>query len=317
MGYGVGASGFVGFAAEVTPGTWVTPTVFPLLLNANMQFMQKQIQRRPLRGIADLSGMLPGDTYVAGPIKFEVTSDVLPFILRFARGTIVKTDTAGIAPYTYVYTPSAIAVPTKTASITIVRNGVVFGYTGNVVSSMAFAIEDGILTCEMQFVGMNEAVQSLPTATYTTAIPPSTGLFDLEFAGVDNNEADTFTLTINDNAEPQFRLQGGNLRGAVFVKYGERTTELSINRDFQTRTDFDAFKAMTAQAVDLKCVRTAASDEINFNVPTAIKSAYEIQGLAGQADLIRANISYVGVYDTVTSRPFQITCKSSTSVTIP
>lgn len=314
MAYGVGAQGTLGVEVEVTPGTYVAPTVFLPLLEESLQFTQVQIQRRPLRGIADMSGMLPGDRSVTGTIKVEVTHDTLPFILRAARATGVKT---GAGPYTYTFTPNALVVPAKTLSITVVRNSVVFGYTGCVISSQKYSIDNGILVAEFGIVGRDEASQSAPTPTYTTTAPPATGQFQLQFATVTNTEADTFELSIDDKAEPQFRLQGGNVRTPVFVKYGEREVTASINRDFQDRTDYDAFKALTAQAIDLNCVQTATSAEVNFNVPTAIKDTYEIQGLKGQADLIRANITYQGVYDTVTSRAYQIVVKSGTSLTVP
>lgn len=316
MAYGVGAQGFIGIEAETVSGTYVAPTIYLPLLEESLQFEQVQIQRRPLRGIADMAGMLPGDQSVTGTIKVEVTHDTLPAILRCARATGVKT---GAGPYVYTFTPNALAVPAKTMSMTVVRHtgAGIFGFTGCVVSSMKFAIEDGVLTGEFGIVGRGEATQSLPTPTYVTTAPPATGQFTLQFGGVTATDADSFELSIDDKAEPQFRLQGGSVRTAVFVKYGEREVTATINRDFQDRTDFDAYKAMTAQAVDLNCVQTAASAEVNFNVPAAIKDTYEIQGLKGQADLIRANISYQGVYDTVTSKAYSIVCKSTVSLIIP
>jgi hypothetical protein len=315
MAYGVGAQGFIGIEAEVTPGTYIAPTIYLPLLEENLQFSQVQIQRRPLRGIADMSGMLPGDKSVTGTIKVEVTHDTLPAILRCARATGVKT---GAGPYVYTFTPNALAIPAKTMSITVVRHtSGVFGFTGCVVSSMKFSIDNGILVGEFGIVGRDEATQSLPTPTYITTPPPATGQFTLQFATVTATDADSFELNIDDKAEPQFRLQGGNVRTPVFIKYGEREVSASINRDFQDRTDYDAYKVLTAQAIDLNCVQTATSAEVNFNVPTAIKDTYEIQGLKGQADLIRANISYQGTYDTVTSKAYSIVCKSTVSLTIP
>lgn len=314
MAYGVGAMGVIGIEAETTSGTYIAPTVFLNLLEESIQFDQVQIVRRPLRGIADVAGLLASDRSVKGTFKCELTADTLPTILRAARCTGVKT---GVGPYVYTFTPNALAVPAKTLSITIVRNTSVFGYTGCVISSMKFSIEDGLLVGEFGVVGRDEAVQSAPTPTFSTVSPLATGNFTLQFATVTNTEADTFELSIDDKAEPQFRLQGGGNRGAVFVKFGEREVSLSINKDFQDRTDYDAFKAMTAQAVDFNCLGTASSNEINFNIPAAIKETYEIQGNKGQGDLIRANITYNGVYDTVTSRAYQIVVKSSVSVTVP
>lgn len=314
MGYGVGAGGFIGLAVETTPGTYIAPTIYLPLLDESINYTQKQIDRRPLRGIADSSGMLPGDSNVAGDMKCEITHDTLPFILRAARVTIVKT---GTGPYTYTCTPNANATPAQTFSITVVRNGLAFGYTGCIISSQEYTIDNGTLIGTFGVIGRDEASQSLPTPTYITTIPPATGQFALSIGGSVQTDADTFSLKIDDNADPQFRLQGGGVRSAVFVKFGQRAIEASINRDFQTRTDYDAYKAMTSQVVALDCVQTATSAEVHFTLPAAIKSAYEIQGLSGQADLIRANIKYNGTYDTGTSRAYQIVVNSSSSITIP
>lgn len=314
MAYGVGAGGFIGIEVETVPGTYVAPTIYLPLLEESIQYTQEQIMRRPLRGIADMSGMLPGDKSVSGSMKVEITHDTLPAILRAARVAGVKT---GAGPYVYTFTPTAAVVPVKTLSVTVVRNNVVFGYTGVVISAQKYSIDGGVLIGEFDVVGRDEASQSLPTPTYVTTPPPATGQFTLQFATVTNTEADTFELSIDDKAEPQFRLQGGNVRTPVFVKYGEREVALSINRDFQDRTDYDAFKALTAQAVDFNCVQTATSAEVNFSIPAAIKDTYEIQGLKNQADLIRANISYQGTYDTVTSKAYSIVCKSTVSLTVP
>lgn len=314
MGYGVGAQGVIGIEPESTAGTYIAPTVFLNLLDDSIQFNQVQIQRRPLRGIADVAGMLPSDKHVMGTFKCELTADTLPVILKAARATCVKT---GAGPYVYTFTPNALTVPTKTLSITIVRNTAVFGYVGCIISSMKFAIEDGVLIGEFGVIGRDESSQASPTPTYSTVSPIATGQFQLQFATVTNTEADTFELSIDDKGEPQFRLQGGNVRTPVFVKYGEREVKLSINRDFQDRTDYDAFKALTAQAVDFNCVGTATTNEINFSVPTAIKDTYEIQGNKNQGDLIRANISYVGTYDTATSKSYSIVVKSALSITFP
>jgi len=316
MPLGVGAQGFIGIEMEVTPGTYIAPTVYLPLLEESLQFNQVQIQRRPLRGIADMSGMLPGDQSVTGTIKVEITHDTLPYILRASRATGVKT---GAGPFVYTYTPNALVIPNKTMSITVVRltTGGIFGYTGCVISSMKYSIDNGILVAEFGIVGRSEASQTLPTPTYVTTPPPATGQFTLQFATVTATDADTFELSIDDKAEPAFRLQGGNVRTPVFVKYGERAVTASINRDFIDRTDYDAYKLLTAQAIDLKCVQSAAVAEVNFNVPTAIKDTYEIEGLKGQADLIRANISYQGVYDTVTSRAYQIVITSPTTLVVP
>jgi len=70
--------------------------------------------------------------------------------------------------FTYTFTGNALAIPSRTLSITIVRNGIAMGYTGMVVGSFGFAIEDGLLTFTPTFMGRDEATQTVPTATWLT-----------------------------------------------------------------------------------------------------------------------------------------------------
>ena len=311
MPVGVGASGFVGVAVEATAGTYLAPTHYLPLLSEDVSYTQDTTWRRPLRGIADVSGGLAGYARVEGSIEVELTHDILPQLLRAARVTIVKT---GAGPYTYTATPSQVAVPAKTMSITIVRNGVAFGYVGCIIGSQEYTIDNGVLKGTFSILGTDEASQTVPTPTYVTTAPFAAGQYSLEIPfGSVVTDADTFTLSIEDNPEAQYRIK--NTKAAQFVKLGERSVSLSINRDFENRTDFDAFKALTAQRIVLTA--TAGANSIKFDVKAALKESYAISGLSGQADLIRADISYQGVYDDGSAKSYEIVINSSANITVP
>jgi hypothetical protein len=315
MTVGVGASGFIGTAVETVSGTFTAPTIYHSIKGETLNYTQQSIKRRPLRGIADVAGVLRGDSHVTGTVTVEVMTDQLVHWLFAARGAVVKT---GVGPYVYTFTPNHLAVPAKTLSITVVRNGIVFGYTGCVVSAMKFSIDEGILVCEITIVGRDEAVQALPTPTYPTPEPFSPGNYKLEIPTASQvYDADTFEFSVDDSAEPQFRLQDLGNTSARFVKFGERTVQASIERDFESRTDFDAYKALTAQSIQLDVIKTLLTQEIKFLMPAAIKDTYEISGLTGQAELIRASVTYEGTYDATTSKAYSITVYSGTSITIP
>lgn len=310
MAVGVGASGFIGIAPEVTPGTYVAPSKFLLLRDEGIGFSQDTHWRRPLRGIADVAGAVAGNFNVEGDVEIELTADQLPHLMKGMRGAWAKT---GAGPYVYTFTPNANALPANTLSITVVRNGVAFGYTGCVIGSQEYSVDDGLLVGSFGILGRDEATQTVPTPVYPTSVPYGAGQYTLEIPdGTPVSDSDSFTLTINDNPEAQYRLR--NSRAAAFVKYGERSVELSIERDFETRADYDAFKALTAQGISFLATK-GASDSIEFVVPAAIKDSYDISGLSGQADLIRASIDYQGVYDAATSRAYQIVVTSSENVT--
>lgn len=314
MAVGVGASGYVGIAPEAVPGTYVAPTKFLVLTDESMQFQQETKWRRPLRGIADVAGGLPGNSHVAGDVSVEITHDTLPHILLAARGTTIKTGTT--PNFTYTFTPTAVAVPTKTLSITVVRNGVAFGFVGCVVGSQAYTIDDGTLMATFSITGRDEGTQSVPTPTHTTTLPYGAGEYKLEIPTASQVfDADAFSLTINDGADPQFRI--GDSRAARFIKFGERSVELTTERDFESRTDFDNYKALVSQSITLKAGHTGpARDDITFLVPQGVKDSYEISGMSGQAELIRASITNQGVYDATTSKSYSIVVKTSEDVTV-
>jgi hypothetical protein len=301
---GIGGGGFAGIAFEVTYGTYVAPLKYVPFNSESLHYVQETQWRRPIRQNVDVLGATPGNVHTEGDMEMDCLTDVLPYFLYASRGTVVKT---GTAPYTYTYTPNSLGVvgAGRSLSITIVRNGLVHAYTGCVVSSFGLSISDGTLIYTCSIVGSDEAVQSLPTPTwaatyapfgmgqYAVQIPTATAVFD----------ADSFNFQCEDNAEPQYRLKSTG-RGAQFVKYGERNVTLSLDRDYDTRTDYDAFKALTAQSLTLIASK-GAGDSVTVVAPVSIKDTYEV-GLSGQGDLVRASIAYQLTYDPSTSKAFSI-----------
>lgn len=313
MTVGVGATGFVGFAIETVPGTYVAPTHYLLLRNESLQFMQDTNWRRPLRGIADVADPTQGYFHTEGDIEVEITEDLLPQMLRCARVNIVKT---GAGPFTYTITPTHVAVPAKTASITVVRNGIVFGYVGCIITSQKYSFDSASLVGTFSVLGTDETVQSLPTASFVTTLPYGAGQYTLEVpTGASVLDTDTWELSIDDSGEPQYRIKPS--RSAAFSKFGERSVELSLERDFESRTEYDAFKSLTAKAIKLKCIKSAAVSEVNFEVKAAIVDTYEIAGLSGQADLIRGSVKYMGVYDAGTAKAYEIVVITAATITVP
>ena len=60
MGYGIGAGGILGFAHEVTPGTYVAPAFYWPFLSESVKFQQDTVWRRPIRQSADIIGAVAG-----------------------------------------------------------------------------------------------------------------------------------------------------------------------------------------------------------------------------------------------------------------
>ena len=312
MAVGIGASGVAGLAFETVPGTYVPPTKFFPFNSESLQYMQETNWRRPIRNSASIIGAVPGNVHIEGDIAMEALSDVVPFFLLAARTNVVKTG--AVAPYSYAFTPSPRATPARTLSITIVRNGVVFAYTGCVVGSFTFSIENGLLNFNVRILGSDEAVQSAPTAIWPTTTPFGAGQYSLEMpTGTPVEDMDTFSWAAEDNADAQYRLRSGGARGAKFIKFGEHSSTLTVERDFETRADYDAFKALTAQSLTLTGTK-GPNESIELKLLAAIKDTYQVN-LSGQGDLVRASISYQAVAD-ATGNDYSATIKCAENITV-
>lgn len=312
MAVAIGASGFLGVAREVTPGTYVAPEKFMPLRGESLQHMQDTIFRRVLNNTADIKGAVSGYYHIEGDIDVEILEDCLPYLLYGAHGTLVKT---GSTPnFIYTYTPSATATPTSTLSVTVKRNNEIFGYTGCIVGSMEFTVDEGLLVGTFSIVGRDEATQSAPVLDFPDTVPFGPGQYSIQVPTASQVfDVDTFTLQVEDNAEPQYRLGNVN-RAAQFVKFGERDITLSMERDFENRTEYDLYKALTSRNITILATK-GANNSVQFVTPASIAETYEITGLEGQGDLVRANISYRGVYDAATSKALEMVIKTQEDIT--
>lgn len=310
MPAGIGASGFAGLAIETVPGTYLPPTKFFPFMSEGLVTSQETVWRRPIRQSADILGAVSGNFHMEGDMSIEALDDVVLYFLAASRTNIVKTGTT--PNFVYTVTPTSAGVANKTLSITIVRNGLAFGYTGVTVSSFTFNLSDGLLMFDVSLMGRDEAAQTVPTPTWPTSTPYGAGMYSIEFpTGTPVTDTDTFEWAVEDNAEPQFRLKSTG-RGADFIKYGERNATMSAERDFINRTDYDAFKALTAQSVTISATK-GTNNSITLLAPVAIKDSYEVTA-PGQGDLVRASISYQNVMD-LTGKSWQITIKTQEDYT--
>jgi hypothetical protein len=293
MTVGLNAAGIVGIARETTYGVYVAPTKFIPVRSETFEANNELIERRVIRNLAGVVGIVPGNLHYVGDMEIEVLTDIIPYFLNAARTSATQT---GASPdFVYVFTPAHGALPSRSLSITVVRNGVVFGFVGCIVGSMEFSLDNGLLISRMSMLGAQESTQSLPTPTWPSTAPFGPGEYLVQIpTGTTVCDVDmSFTLGIEDNAVPEFRMCG--TREAEFVRFGERSVNLSLARDFESRADFDAFKVGTAQSITIKATRTLpapdSTEYIQFVMPSIIKNAYSV-GLSSQGDLTRASIEY-------------------------
>jgi hypothetical protein len=288
------------------PGVYVAPTKFLPFNNESLNMNQNTVWRRPIRQSVGVLGAVPGNINPEGDIEMELLEDVFIYFLYASRMTVTRT---GSAPnYTYTCVPNALAIPPMTMSITIERvSGVVFGYTGMIVSSFKVNMQDGDLIYTVSMKGRDEITQAVPTPTWPITTPFGAGMYTMEIpTGTVVNDTDGFELSVDDNGTPEFRMKNTG-RGADFIHYGERSCELTLMRDFLTRADYDAWRAYTGQAVHMLASR-GINNSVDFVLNTAIKDTYEV-ALGAQGDLVRANIKYQCIAN-ASGQEFTITVKT-------
>ncbi len=291
----VGGAGTLGVSFETALGTFVAPTKWIPIRSETLQKMEGKIYGSNIRGSADRTSATQGYTWIEGDITFEVRPEVLLYFMYASRVVPVK---SGAGPYNYVFTPAHVAKAStaagatnrKTLSMLIQRSGLPRGYVGLSVGQLAFTIEDGMLMCTASMVGTDEATQSAGTPTWPTTEVVGPGDVTLEIPTASARaDADTFSLTINDNLVRQNRLNGQ--RKAAYQNWGEREVTLSTEIDYETLTDYNTFINQTAQEITIKGVAAAATEEVNITINTAIQDSHVVN-LPGLGDVVRASMEY-------------------------
>ncbi|MCA1799961.1 MAG: hypothetical protein LC687_05510 [Actinobacteria bacterium] len=308
----IGAAGYIGIAVETTSGTYEAPTKFFPIMSESLSWTQNTNWRRVIRGTTDVIGAVAGNGNVEGDIEAELLTDVLPYMLLAARGTLTK---GGTAPsFTYSFVPGHGALAPNTLSITIVRGDEAFGYTGCVVSSMNFGVDNDMATVTYSVLGIAEESVSVPaTPTYTDDVPFGAGNWNIQIpTSTQIFDADNFSLEINDNGEVQYRLKDS--LGAQFIKFGERDVQLTLDRDFEDRGEYDNFKALTEQSVTVG-LNESVSNQVEFSVVAAIIDAYAVN-LSSVGDLVRSSTTYVGTHGSGDGA-YAIEITTEEDVTIP
>jgi len=306
MPAGLGGGGSLGLALETVMGTYIAPTVSVPILSEGVKYTEEKYYPRHIRQTTMPSDVKSGPYHVEGPIEMDVDPAFLPYFMYASRHLITKT---GVGPFEYKFVPSnagsastaASGAVARTMSITVVRNDVVFGYSGCVVAGYEFTIEEGTLRVSLDILGMKEAVQSAPTEVWqaanlfgadahriylaASAAAPTFGAVDINFNG--------FTFRSNFNSEPQNRIVAD--RSASYISFGETEAEVESELDFIDRTDYDNFVSNTTRAIKLESLNggatfAAATSGVKIQGNRVSYDAYDPE-LEGMGDLIMADFS--------------------------
>lgn len=335
MPAGLGGGGYLALKLEAVNGTYLPPptagTIFVPILEESLAYTEDKYYSGQIRQSTIASEVKSSYYSVSGEVTMEVDPAFLPYFLHCSRHNIAKV--AG-PPVEYTYSPSNAGSTStavsgnvqRTASITVFRNGIGFGYAGCTVSQWAFTIEDGVLRVTMTILGVSEtdATASPGTPTWAAAnlfgadahqvfVAAASGTPTFGAANVDHNG---FTFTANYNAEAQNRIR--NDRSASYISFGETEASYETELDFLNRTEFDNFKTATKRAVRLLSANggatfAAATSAVEITINNSVYDAYEL-GLGGMGELIMAGVTgrSIGIAG---GNPYQIKVKSAADIT--
>lgn len=335
MPAGLGGSGYLALTFETVMGTYLPPstagTIFIPIISESLAYREDKYYSSQIRQTTIASDVKSGYYHVEGDVVLEADAAFLPYLAYCSRFNIAKTGVAD--PWTYDFTPSNAgsattaasgAVP-RSASLSVIRNGIGFGYAGCVVNTWEFTIDNGILRCSLGILGLSEQqpgglgtpVWVAPElygadahSVYVAAsgVSPTFGAADTSFNG--------FTGNINFNATAQNRINA--LRSAAYISYGETEAGYTTELDFLNRTEYDNFKAASTRAVRLESVRGGATfalstEAVQLTFNRSVYDSYE-QNLGGMGDLIMANVQgrAIGIAG---GNAFQLSIKSGATIT--
>jgi hypothetical protein len=335
MPAGLGGSGYLAIKHEAVMGTYLPPTtagtLFVPILSESLQYTEDKYYSEQIRQQVIESEQKPSYYHAEGDITMEVDTAFLPYFLYCSRFTPTKTG-AG-TPWTYKFVPSTAGSAStaagtgtrKTASITVIRNGVGFGYGGCVVGGWQFSIEDGSLRVTMNVLGLSEATPGgLGTPAWVAAklLGADAHQVSVDVAGATpafatpSTDFNGYTVNVNHNAEAQNRIRRD--RAASYISYGKTEGTLETELDFIDKTEYDNFKNSTKKAYRLESIGdgaayAASTDALRIDFNRASYDSYEL-GLGGMEELIMAQVN-ARALGVAGGDAIVIECKSSLDIT--
>jgi hypothetical protein len=289
------------YLPPTTAGTLWVPILDESFVYTEDKYFSPQIRQQTI-----VSDVEQSFYHIEGDIHMEVDPNFLPYFLYCSRHIITKTGAA--APFVYKFAPgsqgSAIGgtgLNPRTASITIVRNGIGFGYAGCVMGGYVFTINNGVLEVTFNAFGLSEVTPAgLGTPAWidpvlygasahavyvdTAGVAPTFATPDLNFNG--------YTFTNTFNASAQNRLTPS--RAATYIAYGETDATYSTELDFVDKTEYTNMVAANRRAVRLESLRggatfALATSGFRININNSVYNTYTVN-LAGMGDLIMATV---------------------------
>lgn len=309
MPAGLSGAGWMGLALEATKGTFVPATVFIPILSESFKYTEDRYFSPQIRQQVMTSDVVQGYYHIEGDIEMEADVNYLPYLLMCTRHTpSFATGTYSFVPSTAGATSTAASgMVQRTASITIVRNGIGFGYSGCTLGSLGFFVDGGVLKFRATLFGeKDQAVASPPTPTWLapslfgasghSVFVDATGTTPT-FASPAVRDFNGFEFTANHNPSAENRLV--NDRSATYIAFHETEINVTTELDFVDKTEYDNFVATTQKAFRLESLKggvsfAAATEAVRITIYRGVYETYDLS-LSGLADLIMAGVTIRGI----------------------
>jgi hypothetical protein len=188
-------------------------------------------------------------------------------------------------------------------SIYTLRNSIGFLYSGCVVNTWEFTIENGVLRVSMGMLGLAEVDPASNTPTTSWVDPNLLGAdahrVYVDAAGTAPAFASTdstfngFTWRANYNGSAQNRIVPA--RSATYVAYGETEATYETELDFITKTEYTNMKNNTLRSLRLTSTNggatlAAATSGVQITTYRSNYDVYQV-GLSGIGDLLMARVT--------------------------
>lgn len=334
MPAGLGGAGYLALTLETVMGTYLPPTtagtVFIPILRETLDYKEDGYYSPAIKQQTIENSREQTYYHVEGEVELEFDSNFVPYLMHLGRHNIAK---SGAGPFVYTYTPSSAGSATtaasgnveRTASLTVIRNGVGFGYGGCAVNTINFTLDNGILKMTFGVQGLSEttpgglgspawsapslmgaAAHSVYVDTAGTA--PAFAAADLTFNG--------FTADFNYNAQAQNRINAS--RAAAYISFGQTEATYNTELDFLSKTEYDNLKNNTRRAIKFESLKggatlALASEAFQCNFFNSAYDTYDV-ALPNMGDLVMASVTGRALA-IAGGNPYSLVVKSPVSIT--
>lgn len=334
MPAGLGGGGWMAFSLEAENGVYQPPntagTVFIPILTDSFQYREDKYYSPQIRQQVIVSDVQQSYYHIEGDIRMEADPNFLPYMLACSRHEVA------FATGVYTYTPSSAGsvfsesgIGPKTASITIARNDILFGYAGCVAGGFELTIDNGVLIYTFNMLGLSEndvdeGDEGTPAWIDPNLFGAAAHAVYVDESGTAPAFADTdvnfngFTFNANFNASAQNRLVRN--RAATYIAYGESEITYTTELDFVDKAEYNSYQDAETRAIRLESIKGGA-DWAGATVGhrlTCYRTAYDTYevALGGMGDLIMAGTTgrIIGIAG---APPYRIEVRSPVTITWP